>query len=174
MEFKNFNERNLNDEVAAAIKTALRTLEESAKDVVVDLTAKQRQKFGSVNEDNKKFINKAKAIYENKPDLFKGKETELGLDTFSEDHKRREDLEDVIIDIESLKLGLRSAKILFDKSNLDTAYAIYKYITLMLELNIPGYEKYYLELAQFFTKSKNSDDEDKEDTDDPKPDDDKD
>lgn len=120
MPYKNFNDRHFTEQEIAALNEALAALESILTPKLASLTSEERIKFGSIDEVNKKIVNKAKDYHENQKEL---DSPDVDWDEFMNDYLSRETLEATIKRLKNLDAGLSSAKMLHDHDNLQAARA---------------------------------------------------
>lgn len=148
MPFKNFESRHFSAEETTAIAAALDTLENALSPKLANLSADERQQYGSVNEHNKLIINKVKDFYHSQPGL---SSVDVDWEEFVKDYDSRLILELHIHRLQSLIDGLQSAKILHDWDNYQAALTDYGYAKYKASTSAVGYQTKVTELAQFFT-----------------------
>lgn len=135
-------------EVAAA-KDALTELENALAAINVSLTADDRQRYGSVNEQNKLFVNKTNDYHQDQPQL---QTPQIDWDEFDKDYQSRLLMENLIARLDSLTKRLQNAKILYDYDNYQAALTDYAYTNYMAGTGTAGFEVKMNSLKQFFTK----------------------
>ena len=67
MPFTNFDSRHFATTEKTAVNNAVTAIETALATKLANLTAEERQQYGSVNEQNKLFVNKAKEFMEQYP-----------------------------------------------------------------------------------------------------------
>ena len=107
MALVNMNSNHFTDDEKNNIQTALSTIETALARGLVNLTPEERQKFGSINEQNKLIVNKVKEFYDNQPALGS---PDVDWVEFNKDYDSRKFIEDILLRLESLRKGLESAK----------------------------------------------------------------
>jgi len=152
MPITNLNNTHLTEEQVNAAKDALKNLELALKVVEVNLSAEDRQKYGSINEQNKLLVNKIMDFHKNQPTL---ETPHLDWNEFENDHNSRNHLESMIARLDSLVTRLKNAKTLHDYDNYQAALQDYAYTNFMAGTATPGFETKMNELKQFFVKSNN-------------------
>jgi hypothetical protein len=98
MSITNLNNTHLTTAEVTAAKDALTALETALAVVNVNLSAEDRQRYGSVNEQNKLLVNKAMDYHTNQPNL---QNPHLDWTEFEKDHASRQNLEGMIARLES-------------------------------------------------------------------------
>jgi len=150
MPITNLNSTHLTPAQVAATDEFLTGLEGSLVSIDKTLTPEDRQKYGSINEQNKLFVNKTNDFHENQPEL---DSAQVEWPEFGKDHSSRLVMENFINRLESLVVRLKSAKILYDYDNYQAALIDYGYTSYMAGTGAPGFETKMNELKQFFTKT---------------------
>lgn len=130
------------------LNTTLTALENALAPKIANLTAEERQKYGSVNEQNKLVINKVKDYRTNHPTM---SSPDVDWTEFAADYDSREVIAGVISRLQTLLEGLNAAKILHDHDNLSAALMDYEYAKYKAGTNTSGYETKVNEIKQFFT-----------------------
>ena len=152
MPINNLNNVHLNEAKKAAIIEKLTALENELADLVANLTAEERQLYGSVNEQHKLFINKDWDYRQNSPQL---STSDVDWDEFSNDKDSRAFYEGIMDRVASLSLRVQNTKILHDYDNYQAALDDYAYTNYKAGANLPGYETKRNELKQFFMPRQN-------------------
>ena len=131
-------------------KDALTALENALAAINVALTPDDRQRYGSINEQNKLFVNKVSDYNENQSQLGT---PQVDWTEFEKDQTSRLNLENLINRLDSLIVKLKNAKILHDYDNYQAALTDYAYTSYMAGTGADGYETKMSELKQFFVKT---------------------
>lgn len=150
MSITNLNNNHPTIAQHTAAKDALTALENALSIVNVNLSAEDRRRYGSINEQNKLLVNKALDYHNSQPQL---QTPHVDWDEFTNDHTSRSNLEGLIARLESLTTRLQNAKILHDFDNYQAALADYAYTSFMAGTGTVGYETKMNELKQFFNRS---------------------
>jgi hypothetical protein len=148
MSFTNFDNRHFDDTEKTAVNTALASLELAFSEKVANLSATERQQYGSVNEQNKLIINKVKSFNDTQPAL---SSPDVDWAEFNDDFDTREFLQTAILRLQSLIDGLGNAKILHDYDNYQASLTDYEYSKYKASTDATGFQTKVAELAQFFT-----------------------
>lgn len=158
MPFLNQESRHFTTEETTAIQNALNTLQTALTPKLANLTADERQQYGSIKEQNKLIVNKVKDYRENQPNL---SSADIDWNEFLEDYNSRSFLQASIEQLEELVRGMENAKILHDWDNYQAALIDYKYTQYKNNTGATGYATKETELKQFFnrTGAANSNDE---------------
>ena len=147
MPINNLNNLHLNAAKKAAIIEKLTALENELADLIANLTAEERQLYGSVNEQHKLFVNKDWDYRQNSPQL---STPDVDWDEFINDKDSRAFYEGIMDRIESLSLRIQNTKILHDYDNYQAALDDYAYTNYKAGANLPGFESKRNDLKQFF------------------------
>lgn len=150
MALTNLNNNHLAAANVTAAKTALTQLETALATINANLTAEDRQKYGSINEQNKLFVNKVYDFNLNQSNLSTAQVTWA---EFNNDYSSRLNMENLISRLESLTTKLKNAKTLHDYDNFQAALVDYAYTNFMAGTGAAGYENKQNELKQFFSKT---------------------
>ena len=148
MSFNNLDNRHFSATEKTAINTVLANLELALADKLANLSAVERQQFGSVNEQNKLIINKVKSFHDVQPTL---SSPDIDWAEFNSDFDTREYLQAAIQRLQSLIDGLGNAKILHDYDNYQAALTDYDFAKYKASTSAVGFQTKVSELAQFFT-----------------------
>jgi len=150
MPITNLNNIHLTAAQATSATTALAALETALSVVNVNLSAEDRQRYGSINEQNKLLVNKTMDYHNNQPEL---QTPHVNWAEFADDYTSRNNMENMIARLESLTIRLKNAKILHDYDNYQAALADYAYTNFMAGTGTTGYETKMNELSQFFSRT---------------------
>ena len=133
-----------------AIAKALTDIENAIKAKTVNLTPDERQKYGSINEQNKLFVNKVNDLHSSQPQFDSSK---VNWPEFESDFAIRSNLEKIMLRMKSIVEQLDDTKILHDNDNYQQSLSQYSYISFLANENEPGVTTLKEELAQFFPRS---------------------
>lgn len=150
MALTNLNNIHLAEATLADANNALTDLETTLVGINTSLTAEDRQRYGSINEQNKLFVNKVFDFNQSQPAL---STTQVDWIEFNNDYSSRLNLEKMIARLENLTTKLKNAKTLHDFDNFQAALVDYAYTNFMAGTGAAGYETKQNELKQFFTKA---------------------
>ena len=114
------------------------------------LTAEERKRYGSVNEQNKLIINKARDFRQNSPDL---SAPNVDWDEFETDYQARIFTEKWANDLDSMSYDLKGTKIMHDYDNLQDSLTDYGFSQFQHGAGEEGYSNKVEEYRQFFTKA---------------------
>jgi hypothetical protein len=148
MSFNNLDNRHFSATEKTAINTVLANLELALADKLANLSAAERQPYGSVNEQNKLIINKVKSFRDAQPTL---SSPDIDWTEFNSDFDTREYLQTAIQRLQSLIDGLGNAKILHDYDNYQAALTDYDFAKYKASTNAIGFQTKVAELSQFFS-----------------------
>ena len=150
MAITNLNNTHLTAAQLTDAQDALTQLETALQVINVNLSAEDRQKYGSINEQNKLFVNKVYDFNESQPTL---SSTDVDWEEFNRDFTSRTNLEAIIARLDSLSTKLKNAKILHDYDNYQAALTDYAYTNYKAGTASPGFETKMNETKQFFGKT---------------------
>jgi len=151
MALSNLNNFHLAASEVTEVNHLLNNLEDTLAGIKTTLTADDRQRYGSINEQNKLFVNKVYDYHKNVPNL---RTMHIDWAEFENDYNSRANLEGIINRLESLLVKLKNAKTLHDYDNYQAALDDYAYTNFMAGTGTEGFETKRNELKQFFTRSK--------------------
>ena len=147
MSFTNFDSRHFSVTEKTAVNAALVSLELAFSQKVANLSATERQQYGSVNEQNKLIINKVKNFNDTQPTL---SSPDIDWAEFNSDFDTREFLQTAILRLQSLIDGLGNAKILHDYDNYQASLTDYDFAKYKTSTSAAGFQTKVTEIAQFF------------------------
>ncbi len=150
MAITNLNNTHLTAAQLTDAQDALTQLETALQVINVNLSAEDRQKYGSINEQNKLFVNKVYDFNKNQPSL---SSSDVDWEEFNRDFTSRTNLEAIIARLDSLSTKLKNAKILHDYDNYQAALTDYAYTNYKAGTASPGFETKMNETKQFFGKT---------------------
>lgn len=147
MAFENLISLEFSAEELATLDTALTTIAGVLQGKTVNLTPAQRQQYGSIAEQNKLFVNKAKEFMEQYPQHIPAF---LNKDEFDKDYSARTQIEQRLNRMANLTEQLSDTKILLDHDNWFNALSFYRNIKFLSGENAPGTTTLYQDMKQFF------------------------
>lgn len=150
MAITNLNNTHLTAAQVADAQNAITQLETALQIINVNLSAEDRQKYGSINEQNKLFVNKIYDFHKSQPSL---SSSDIDWEEFENDFNSRRNLEAFITRLDSLSTKLKNAKILHDYDNYQAALTDYAYTNYKAGTASPGFETKMNETKQFFSKT---------------------
>ena len=150
MPLTNLSSAHLTAAQVTAAQNALTELENALSVINVNLTAEDRQKYGSINEQNKLLVNKVRDYRNNNPNL---SVTDVDWEEFDKDYESRSVFESLLNRLETLATKLKNAKVLHDYDNYQAALSDYAYTGYRAGTGADGFENKYSELKQFFGRS---------------------
>ena len=150
MAITNLNNTHLTVTQLTDAQDALTQLETALQIINVNLSAEDRQKYGSINEQNKLFVNKIYDFNDSQPAL---SSPDVDWEEFNRDFISRTNLEAIIARLDSLSTKLKNAKILHDYDNYQAAITDYAYTNYKAGTASPGFETKVNETKQFFSKT---------------------
>jgi hypothetical protein len=116
----------------------------------VNLSAEERQKYGSIGEQNKLIVQKVELQASTHPSF---KSPQVNWTEFASDNQMRRNWEILQSKLEVLLNIVINSKILYDKDCYDAALVQYNYIKYLAETQTPGADQLYRELQQFFNRT---------------------
>ncbi|WP_317038662.1 MULTISPECIES: hypothetical protein [unclassified Chryseobacterium] len=153
MGLTNLNSTHLSSAKITAAQDAIAALDTALDELTHNLSADDRKKYGSINEQNKLFVNKVDDYNHNQPEL---RSPEVEWDEFNRDYSSRKTMDAMISKLESLTTRKINAKILHDFDNYQAALIDYSFTTYKAGSSAPGFEDKYRDLKQFFVKNSTS------------------
>lgn len=131
----------------AQLHTAFGTIETVLQGKTINLTPEQRQQYGSIAEQNKLFVNKAKSYMEQYPQYVP---PFLDKPEYDKDFAARQQLESRMQKMNSLTEQLSDTKILLDFDNYHNSLTFYRNVKYLSSENVPGTNVIYNDMKQFF------------------------
>ena len=150
MAISNLNNVHLKEEDVSTAINALTDLESALETIKINLSAEDRQRYGSINEQNKLLVNKVHD-YNNSENTLSS--PDVNWEEFALDFTSRQNYEGIIARLESLTNSLKNAKILHDYDNYQAALLDYDFTSYKAGTASPGFETKRNELRQFFTRT---------------------
>lgn len=126
---------------------ALSTIENVLRGNTINLTPEQRQQYGSIAEQNKLFVNKAKSYMEQYTQFVP---PFLDKAEYDKDFQARQQLETRMQKMNSLTEQLSDTKILLDFDNYHNSLTFYRNVKYLSGENMPGTNVIYDDMKQFF------------------------
>ncbi len=151
MPFSNIITTHITDEQYEDLNDALDIVEAILLALTQNLTPEERQRYGSVNEQNKLFVNKINDYHLNKPEL---QSPDVDWTEFEKDFKSRRLFEAICLRLGSLDKMATDAKTLHDFDNYQNALTDYDYT--QYKNNTSGGSAWSVkedELRQFFPRT---------------------
>lgn len=142
-----------------AIEELINDLETACAGKTASIAENERSRYGSVNEQNKLVVNKARDYHQNQPAL---STPDVDWTEFESDYEARLFLENCIKRLKALIYMLEGTKIIHDYDNFQDALQDYSYAQYKKGTGADGYAAKVEEFKQFFlrtpkTKSPSSD-----------------
>lgn len=150
MPFENLNNTHYTTVQKTAALEAITALETALAANFKNLTAEERRKYGSINEQNKLIVNKALAYRTNQPNL---SSADVDWEEFQNDFDSRTFIEATITRLQAILEGLNNNKILHDYDNYQAALTDYGYSQYKAGTKAAGFETKVAEMAQFFNRT---------------------
>lgn len=126
---------------------ALNSIESVLQGKTINLTSEQRQQYGSIAEQNKLFVNKAKSYMEQYPQFVP---PFLDKAEYDRDYAARQQLETRMQRLNSVNEQLSDTKILLDFDNCHNSITFYRNMKYLSGENVPGTNVIYDDMKQFF------------------------
>jgi hypothetical protein len=117
------------------------------------LSADERRRYGSVNEQNKLVVNKAREFQQNKPAM---SAPDVDWTEFENDYQARAFLENCIDRLNAVVQKLENTKIMHDYDNFQDALRDYGYSQYRFGSGDEDYGPKVSDYKLFFTKSKDT------------------
>lgn len=134
-----------------ACNAGITALETFAGKHAPNLTADDRQAYGSINETNKLFVNKSKILMEQNPSMVP---VFIDQEEYNRDLIAREEIEKLILKLDTIKRNLSDTKILLDHDNYHDALAFYRSVRYLAKEQQPGAIAIQEELKQYFLSNR--------------------
>lgn len=150
MAFENLIQLSFTAEELKKIDDSLAEIDKVLKGKTHNLTSEERKQYGSIAEQNKLFVNKAKLYMEQYPDYVP---RYIDKAEFDKDYTAREVLESRMIRLKGIVEQVEDTKKLLDFDNYQAALSFYKSIKVLSEENLPGTTNIAQDLKQFFPRS---------------------
>ncbi|WP_035651785.1 hypothetical protein [Flavobacterium sp. ASV13] len=150
MPLENLNGLHYTDAEKTNVIASMMSMENSLTANFKNLTPEERTKYGSVNEQNKLFINKVKDFRNSQPTM---SSPDVDWTEFQNDCDSREFLQNTIMRLEALLNNLKNNKILHDYDCYHAALTDYDYSKYKAGSKATGFEVKVKELAQFFPRT---------------------
>ena len=147
MPFVNLNDKHFTAEEQDNIINALQQLETALTPKLATLTADERITYGSVAEQNKLVINKVRDLRKSQTSL---SSPDVNWEEFEKDFQSRAFLQNLMMRLDNLHIGLNSSKILHDWDNYQASLTDYDYTKYKESTGAHGYQAKALEIRQFF------------------------
>ncbi|MEC4050746.1 hypothetical protein OX284_015005 [Flavobacterium sp. SUN046] len=142
---------HLSLEQKTTIDAGIDSIEEVVIAVTMAFSKDERRRYGSVNEQNKLFINKVNDYKENQPEL---KSPDVDWNKFEADYADRTFADTRMFRIENIMRMLSDFKIAHDYDNHKMSLKDYEYSQYKQGMEIPGFAEKVSELKQFFPHTK--------------------
>ena len=150
MPFYDLLQQHITSDELSAIDQSLDSLEKVLEIRKRNLTPAERQRFGSINETNKLFVNKVYDYSRTQPGMCS---PDVDWKEFNADYQDRVSIETRLTRLKSLVEILENNKILHDFDNFQNALVDYSYTQYKKDTEAAGYVTKYSELKQFFPRT---------------------
>jgi hypothetical protein len=107
MGLSNLNATHLSSAKITAANDAISALETAIEEININLSTEDRRRYGSINEQNKLFVNKVYDYNQSQANL---SSPEVDWEEFAKDHTSRKNMETMISKLESIITRLNNAK----------------------------------------------------------------
>lgn len=150
MGITNLNNVHLDNAKVASILAAIAVLENELAEFNYNLSAQDRKRYGSINEQNKLLVNKVYDYNKSQPNL---SVAEVDWQEFEKDYNSRKNLEAMISRLQNLIVKLEDAKTLHDYDNYQASLEDYGFTSYKAGGSAPGFQTKHADLKQFFGRS---------------------
>ncbi|HUM50374.1 MAG TPA: hypothetical protein PK431_01115 [Chitinophagales bacterium] len=147
MPVTNLGRLHLTTAQKTAIDAALTAIETQLLTVTMNLNAEERNKFGSVKEYNKLFVNKDREYYQTQPNLAS---PDVDWVEFEADYQDRVFADTRLDRIATITRLLSDFKIVHDYDNFQDGLTDYDFSKYKAGTKTPGFSEKVEELKQFF------------------------
>ncbi|WP_293874271.1 hypothetical protein [Flavobacterium sp.] len=147
---ENLNNNHYDASEKVSIDANLKLLEAAIDTKLVALSKQERQKYGSVNEQNKLIVNKVRDLRTSNPEL---SDPSVDWVEFMNDFESRAFSEAILFRIKKLVEGIENKKILHDFDNYSASLKDYGYSQYKAGSGKAGYQSKVDELSQFFNRT---------------------
>ena len=153
MPFYDVVQKHLSSDDSQAIDQCISALETALASKKQNLTPEERQRYGSINETNKLFVNKVYDYSRSQPNMCS---PDVDWPEFAADYEDRLFIETRLARLKSLVEILENAKILHDFDNFQNALMDYSFTQYKKYTEAGGFETKYNDLKQFFPRTASS------------------
>ena len=150
MPFDNLNNVHFSPVEKTAALDAITALETALAAKFRNLSAEERKRYGSINEQNKLIVNKVLDYRNNQPAL---SSADVDWAEFQNDFDSRTFIQATISRLQNIIDGLNNNKILHDYDNYQAALTDYSYSQYKASTKAAGFETKVAEIAQFFNRT---------------------
>lgn len=151
MPLKNFGSSHFDESEKQTALSLLAQLQRILQPKLVILSPQERQRFGSVNEKTKLFVDKVYDYYRSQPHLAS---PDVDWSEFAADYQNRRFLQTLLSLMQSMSLEIRGTKILHDFDNYKDSLTDYAYTQYKSQYGSSGAVQKEAELQQFFRKKR--------------------
>jgi uncharacterized FlgJ-related protein len=150
MPIENLGTKHLTAAQKTAIDDALTALTTALTSVTQNLTNEERSKYGSVNEQNKLFVNKVADYHANQPAL---QSSDVDWVEFDKDFADRQFADTRENTLRGILRMLTDFKIVHDFDNYQNGLTDYEYSQYKANTSATGFAAKVAELKQFFPRT---------------------
>ena len=142
---KHFSLQNMSE-----IDAYISGIEAVVMTIAPNLTDEERQKYGSINEQNKLLVNKVHDYASVSPHLCS---PDVNWAEFERDYQTRQFADTRLLRLENVMKMLKDTKIVHDYDNYRDTLVDYDHAKYKSGTNTPGYTEKTKELSQFFPRT---------------------
>ena len=153
MSIENLGRKHITPQEVAKFDAALTTLIDIVTVITQNLSEEERQRFGSINEQNKLLVNSVADYMQVQPELAA---PEVDWAEFKLDFADRDFADTRINKLVTLQRMLSDFKIVHDYDNYRNALTDYRFARYKSETNSPGFTEKVNKLRQFFPNTGNT------------------
>ena len=150
MPFYDVVQQHISPDELKAIDASIDALEKALENKKHNLSPEERQRYGSVNEANKLFVNKVYDYSRTQPTMCS---PDVDWKEFAADYEDRVFIETRLARLKSLVEMMESAKILNDFDNFQNALMDYSFTQYKKDTEAGGFVTKYNDLKQFFPRT---------------------
>lgn len=149
MPISNFGQKHPNIDDQQKIDEGLALIEAVLLQLSTNLSDEERQRFGSINEQNKLFANKIMDYALVSPNL---RSPDVDWVAFEADYNTRKFADTRLLRLENIAKMMSNLKIVHDYDNYQDSLTDYNYTKYKSGTNTPGFTEKAKEIGQFFAK----------------------
>ena len=137
-------------EELTALDTHLDGIQQVLAGKTVNLTPEQRQQYGSIGNQNKLIVDKAKSYMEQHPNWVPNF---IDKTEFDKDYNARQQMEERTQRLQNLTQQLLDTKTLLDHDNYTNSLSFYRMMRYLAGENEPGSKTVYEDMKVLFSRS---------------------
>jgi hypothetical protein len=150
MPISNFGQKHPNIDDQQKIDDGLALIEAVLLQLSTNLSDEERQRFGSINEQNKLFANKIMDYALVSPNL---RSPDVDWVAFEADYNTRKFADTRLLRLENIAKMMSNLKIVHDYDNYQDSLTDYRYTQYKSGTNTPGFTEKAKEISQFFART---------------------